>query len=310
MAYLWILFGLVLLIFGGNLLVDGSVGLARKMKVSPLLIGLVLVGFGTSTPELLTSLIAVYKGAEGITIGNVVGSNIANILLVLGMAAVLRPVPVHKKSLKRDGMFLILSTVVLVLALLGSRIGLCWGLVMCGTLMFYVCYAYKTEKQMPEIEAEQDASFQRQSWALFLFKTIVGIALTLYGARLLVDNAVIIATIFGVETKVIGLTLVAVGTSLPELMTSIVASFKKQSDVALGNVIGSNIFNALFILGLTALFMPIQVPEKMMVDICVMVLATLLMLAFGLMNRTLGRKIGVLFLMLYIGYITYLGVFS
>ena len=306
MIYLLIVIGFVLLIAGGNLLVDGSVAVARKLKVSPLLIGVVLVGFGTSTPELLTSMIAAYKGVDGIAVGNVIGSNIANIFLVLGLAAFLRPVPVHKKSFKRDGLFLIISTVVLVFALLCGTIGRFVGLLMCATLFFYVAYSYRTEKYIASETEHQDEIAEPVRSLLFsLVKTIGGIALTVYGARLLVDNSASLAQVWGVDAKIIGLTVVAVGTSLPELITSIVASLKKQSDLAFGNVVGSNIYNALFILGATALFLPISVPAHVVSDILVMCLATILMLIFGSRGR-ISRKMGALFLTLYVVYVIYL----
>ena len=309
MIYFLIVVGFALLLMGGNFLIDGAVMVAKKLKVSPLLIGLVLIGFGTSTPELLTSLIAAYKHVEGIAVGNVVGSNIANIFLVLGVAALLRPVPVAKKSFKRDSLFLLLSTGVLIFALLWGHIGFAMGLLMCLTLAFYVFYSYSTEKEIPEAEETGD-NLSKKSLSFALFKTVLGIGMTLYGAQLLVDNSVALATSWGVSEKVIGLTIVAIGTSLPELMTSIVASFKRQSAVALGNVIGSNIYNALFILGATALFLPVAVPASIESDVVVMTIATLLLLVAGFYSKCIGRKMGVLFLALYIAYLFYLGVYS
>lgn len=303
MAYLLIILGFVLLIVGGNFLVDGSVAVARKLHVSSLLIGLILVGFGTSTPELLTSVIAAYKHAEGIAVGNVIGSNIANILLVLGVAAFLRPVPVRKKSFKRDSLFLSLSTVVLVFALMCGRIDFVLGFAMCAALAFYIFYSYKTEKHFPDSDDGDETS--KKSLLFAFIKTVLGIGLTLYGAQLLVDNAVALAKAWGVDEKIVGLTVVALGTSLPELMTSIVASLKKESAVAFGNVVGSNIYNALFILGATALFFPVVVPEHVMPDLLMMVAATMLMLIFGWRGR-LSRGVGAVFISLYIAYIFYL----
>lgn len=303
-TYFLIVLGFVLLIAGGNLLVDGSVAVARKLNVSPLLIGLVLVGFGTSTPELLTSLVAAYRGVPGIAVGNVIGSNIANILLVLGVAAFLRPVAVQKKSFARDGLFLILSTGVLVMALLWGVIGALSGMIMCATLVFYVVFSYRTEKKNRVKACDKNIKTSK-SLLLSFAKAVIGILLTLYGARLLVENASLLAKAWGVSEKIIGLTVVAVGTSLPELVTSVVASLKNQSALAFGNVVGSNIYNALFILGVTALFLPVFVPPNVLVDILVMALATGLMLVFG-RSGCLSRKVGTLFLALYVAYIFYL----
>jgi len=310
--YVLLLIGFICLIGGGNLLVDGSVAVANKLKVSPLLIGLVLVGFGTSAPELATSLLANYRQAGGIAVGNVIGSNIANILLVLGVAALLRAIPVQKKSFKRDSLFLAFSTFILILALLCGTINTGLGILMCAVLLFYIGYSYKTEKK--DMSTDQPTSSQKDpkdpdeldaGLLLSILKTIAGIALTLCGANLLVNNSVILASQWGVSETIIGLTVIAVGTSLPELATSIIASIKNQSDLALGNVIGSNIFNALFILGLTAVFMPIDVPSDIIPDMIFMILATVLLIAFGLKGK-LSKINGILFVALYIVYIVYL----
>ena len=301
MIYFLLILGLLLLFIGGNWLVSGSVAVAHRLKVSPLLIGLTLVGFGTSTPELVTSLIATYKGANGISVGNVVGSNISNILLVLGLAALLNPVYVKGKSFKRDASFLLLSTLILVGASMFGTIGRLLGVIMIGTLIFYVIYSYKTEKEKPS-KKEKLVPLPTS-----LIRTIIGILLTLLGAKLLVDNSVELARSWGISESVIGLTIVAVGTSLPELATSIFSSIKKQNDVALGNVMGSNIYNALFILGMTAIFMPVQIPEQMGFDLVIMTITTFLMVGIALKFKKYTRITGACFLILYALYIAHLG---
>lgn len=301
MVYLFLILGLVLLFVGGDWLVAGSVSVARRLKVSPLLIGLTLVGFGTSTPELLTSLLATYKGSAGIAVGNVVGSNTANILLVLGVAALLNPVHVKGKSFRRDALFLALSTFVLVSSLAFGSIGRLLGAIMVGALILYVVYSYKTEKEIPD-DSEKPAPLFTS-----LIRTIIGISLTLLGAKLLVDNSVELAKAWGISEAVIGLTIVAVGTSLPELATSIMSSIKKHNDVAFGNVVGSNIYNALFILGMTALFMPVQIPAHMGLDMAIMSVATLLMIGIAFWHKKYSRLTGLLFLILYALYIAHLG---
>ena len=314
MIYILILFGFVILIYGGNLLVDGAVAVAKRLNVSSLLIGLTLVGFGTSTPELVTSLFAAGMDADGIAVGNVVGSNIANILLVLGVAACICTIPVAKASFKRDSLFLSIATGVLVLALALGKISFFIGLLMCATLGYYIYYSYQTEKKTPSFSEQKSTSTTPTKGSskeiLFSFaKTIFGIILTLIGARVLVINSVILAKRWGVSETVIGLTVVALGTSLPELMTSIIASLKKHSDLAWGNVVGSNIYNALFILGATALLVPVKVPPKMGVDIAIMVAATILLLYFGHKGK-LPKWAGGLFCTLYIFYIGYLALNS
>ncbi len=301
MVYLFLILGLVLLFVGGDWLVAGSVSVARRLKVSPLLIGLTLVGFGTSTPELLTSLLATYKGSAGIAVGNVVGSNTANILLVLGVAALLNPVQVKGKSFRRDALFLALSTLILVMSLAFGTVGRLLGFIMVGALIFYVVYSYKTEKEIPD-DSEKPAPLFTS-----LVRTIIGISLTLLGAKLLVDNSVELAKTWGISEAVIGLTIVAVGTSLPELATSIMSSIKKHNDVAFGNVVGSNIYNALFILGMTALFMPVEIPAHMGLDMAIMSIATLLMIGIAFCYKKYSRLTGLVFLILYALYIVHLG---
>ncbi len=311
MVYVLLALGLFLLIYGGDMLVRGAVQLARKTGVSPLLIGLTLVGFGTSTPELVTSLIAVFKKSEGIAVGNVVGSNIANILLVLGAAAIISPVRVDIKSFKRDTVFLIISTLGLVAALLMARISFLMGAVLTGTLIFYVIYSYisdrKNQKAIRLQEAKTTEASPAGGW-ISLARTLIGIALTLVGAKLLVDNAIVLARSWGISEAVIGLTLVAVGTSLPELITSVVSAVRRQNDVAFGNVVGSNIYNALFILGVTALFMPVTVPEAMGWDILIMAGVTAVLIGIALWKKCFSRFVGLLFLLAYAGY-TY-GLFA
>ena len=298
MVYILLILGFIGLIYGGNLLVEGAVKLAQRMGVSPLLIGLVLVGFGTSTPELITSLLAVFQKSEGIAVGNVVGSNIANILLVLGVAAVISPVKVDIKAFRRDGSFLVLSTLVLILALCLGRIGFGMGAILVGLLAGYVAYSYLSDRKN---QPEAPRATGRISIAFL--QTVGGIILTLVGARLLVDSAVQLATRWGISEAVIGLTVVAVGTSLPELITSIMSALHKQNDVAFGNVVGSNIYNALFILGLTALFMPVAIPDKIGPDIWVMTGATVALTGIALWRKQFSRGIGALFLITYAIYI-------
>lgn len=307
MVYLLLAVGLLFLIYGGDLLVRGAVQLARRIGVSPLLIGLTLVGFGTSTPELVTSLIAVFKQSEGIAVGNVVGSNIANILLVLGAAAVISPVQVDIKSFKRDSVFLIISTLGILIALAFGQISFILGSILTGLLIVYVVYSYISDKKNQKAIKNQEAELAeltnsneiKGSFWIPLAKTFIGIALTLGGAKLLVDNAIILARTWGISEAVIGLTLVAVGTSLPELATSVMSAIRHQDDVAFGNVVGSNIYNALFILGITAIFMPILIPQTMSKDIWIMTAVTVALIGIAFWKKRFSRSIGVLFLLVY-----------
>ncbi len=313
MAYFLLLVGVVLLIVGGNVLVSSAVVLARKWHISSLLIGLLFVGFGTSLPELATSLIAVARGVEGIAIGNVVGSNIANILLVLGVSAIIHPIKIPAHAFARDAIFLGVSTLVLLIAVLKGTIGTEMGALMCLTLVFYVYHAYQTDKKRqkemsitPPLDISNKFILPLGLW-IVLF--VCGLVLTLWGAHILVNNAVLVAGSFGVSETVIGLTIIAFGTSLPELTTSIVASLKGESDIAVGNVVGSNIYNALFILGFTALWMPVLAPYSTRGDVVVMTFATLLLLGLGWFKGSISRRMGIVFVILYCAYIMWLGTY-
>ena len=298
--------GLILLGLGGELLVRGAVAAARRLGVSPLLIGLTLVGFGTSTPELVTSLQAAHAGSPGIAIGNVVGSNIANILLVLGLTAAIAPIVCDRRAVRRDSIVLLAATAACVAALTTGELTRPMGLAGLGLLAAYVIWVWLADRNRPELLDEQaTASLPRLPTAIIV--AIFGIGLTIYGADLLVGNAISLARIAGVSDTVIGLTIVAVGTSAPELVTSVIAAVRRQSEVALGNVIGSNLYNMLGILGVTALVRPISAPASIVeVDAWVMGLATiaLVLLAYG--QGRIGRVAGLGLLAAYAGYATWL----
>lgn len=313
MTYGLLVAGLVLLILGGDTLVRGATTAARSLGVSPLLIGLTLVSMGTSAPELVTSLTAVLQGSPGLAMGNVVGSNIANVLLILGATALIAPIAVDRGAFRRDGWMLILSTAVCVGAVLVGTIDARWGASMLVLLLAYMVWAWWGERRHRDREARkfehmtEDAPDARGGFWSGLGLAVVGIALTIGGARLLVDNAVIVARDIGVSDTVIGLTVVAVGTSLPELVTSVVAAFRRHADVALGNVVGSNIYNVLGILGVTAVVSPIRVPPEIIrLDIWVMVAATALVILFVRTGMRIVRLEGLALLVAYGVYVTWL----
>lgn len=305
MTYVFLILGLVMLFYGGNLLVDGSVSVAKRLGLSPLLIGLTLVGFGTSTPELTTSVLAALQGMDGISIGNVVGSNIANILLVLGVAAAISPVVLSIKSFRRDAVFLIVSSLMLLVGGFLGGIGRVLGILMTLTLIFYVWYSYRMDKK-----AQQEKNVQKEKTSLIkaLSIAIVGIALTIFGAKLLVDSSVCLARAWGVSEAIIGLTIVAVGTSLPELATSIVSAIKGHNDVAFGNVVGSNIYNALFIMGITGMILPIKIQFSMLWDILMMMVVTGILIYIAFKYQKFSRCAGFIFLGLYVLYLIYIGI--
>lgn len=306
--------GLAALVGGGELLVRGAVAAARQLGVSPLLIGVTLVGFGTSTPELLTSVRAAMEGAPGIAVGNVVGSNTANILLILGIAALLRPIAVDVRAVRRDAGVMLAAAIAGSGALLAlGGVGRGTGVVFLLALAAYVVWTYRAERGRPQPSAELHAAEAdivrgpQTGLAVALLLAVVGLAMTLLGAGWLVDGAVWLARAGGVSDAVIGLTVVAVGTSLPELSAGIVAALRGHSDVALGNVLGSNIYNVLGILGATGVIAPIATPSDLgTIDVLVMLGATLILLPMAATGRRIGRGEGSMFLILYVGYVSYL----
>ncbi|WP_404403148.1 calcium/sodium antiporter [Pelagibacterium halotolerans] len=311
MVYVFLTLGLVLLVAGGESFVRGSVAIARRLGMSPLLIGLTLMGFGTSLPEMLTSVQAALDGAPGIAMGNVVGSNIANILLILGIAAIVYPVHVDRGVLRRDGGVLIVSAIVTLIIVVTGSLGRIAGFVLVGLLAAYVVRSYLVEHQsraVREAEAEIAQTAAKGGVLVSLLLTLAGLGLTLLGARFLVSSAIELATALGISETIIGLTVVAVGTSLPELVTSVIAALRKHTDLALGNIIGSNIFNTFAILGITALVKPIPVPPEILhLDIWVMLAATVGLIAFAYTANRIERWEGAVFLIAYAGYIGWLG---
>lgn len=311
--WLSILIGLVLLVLGGELLVRGAVASAKALGVSPLLIGLTLVGFGTSTPELVTSVTAAMNGSPGIAVGNVVGSNIANILLILGLAAVIYPMAVNPKGFKRDAIMLVLSALACTVVVLYGRMGPVIGGLFIASLFIYVAYVYVQEKQSPDEAAlvaehrAEDAPKGPRNIAMSVIMAVVGIAITIYGAGFLVDGAIALAKGLGVSDTIIGLTIVAVGTSMPEFVTSVMAAIRKHADVAYGNIVGSNIYNILFILGATSFVNPIDMPAQIArFDIWVMLATTALLVVFARTGIKLQRWEGMVFIGCYAAYTGYL----
>ena len=315
-SILLVLGGLVLLALGGELLVRGAVGMAARVGISPLLAGLTIVGFGTSTPELATSVQAALAGAPGIALGNVVGSNIANILLILGVSALILPLAVNPASFQRDSLAMGGSALLCTGAVLLGTIAWPAGLVLTACLVGYIWWAYRSESAAPCPEAERHAHEAAErpvppdTGPLVLGGMIIaGLAGAIYGARLLVEGAVVLASAAGVSEAVIGLTVVAVGTSLPELIACVVAVIRRHEDVALGNVVGSCIYNLCGILGLTALIHPIAVPAEIArIDVWVMLGVTALLIVQLRSGWRLSRIEGALLVALYAGYTTWLAV--
>lgn len=304
--------GLALLFVGGEGLVRGSVAVAERLGVSKLLIGLVIVGFGTSTPELLVSVDAALSGAPEIALGNVVGSNTANVLLIVGISALILPIAGWDRTAVREALIATVAALVLVGLVQGAVIGRAEGIAMLVVLAGYLVASYWLERRdrdarmfEHETEAFEDIPVT-QGWLAPLF-VVGGIAALVYGADLLVQGAVSIARTYGWSDAVIGLSLVAVGTSLPELATAIVAAARRQCDVVLGNVIGSNIFNIFAILGATVVIQPIAVSDRFReFDTQIMLGASMLLLVLLFATTRISRLWGVFMLACYAGYMVFL----
>jgi cation:H+ antiporter len=307
--YVWVAAGFVLLILGAEALVRGGVAVARRFRVSSLLIGLTVIAYGTSAPELLVSVNAASHHAYGIAVGNVVGSNILNILLILGVTAIISPILVPLRAIGRDGLFALLSAGLLVWFGLNQPVlGQSEGILFLAILFAILLIAYTQERGRDVPVAESRFQSVIPHSAIVDFGLIlVGFALLLLGADALVKGSVHIARANGVSEAVIGLTLVAAGTSLPELVTSGVAALRGQSEIALGNIIGSNIYNILAVLGVASLLGPVRIdPELVQVDMWVMLAATGALFLPLLVARRVGRTYGLLLLAGYLGYLAYL----
>lgn len=301
MDYLFILIGLTGLFFGGEALVRGSVSIARRLSISPFVIGLTIVGFGTSTPELLVSVEAALRGVPDIAIGNILGSNIANVLLIVGATAMIWPIRVQGQSLKRDVAVMLASGLFLIPLFAMAEVGRLAGMFLVGVLGFYLVLTFlKAEKEVIDTEIAPVPA----TVLIPLLWVGLGFVALLMGARFLVDGAVSVARASGVSEAFIGLTIVAVGTSLPELATSLIAAVRRQSDIAIGNIVGSNIFNVLGILGVTAVIAPIPVADRFLTfDLPIMIAVSLVLACLLLARPQIGRPVGILFLAGYGAYV-------
>lgn len=300
---------LIMLYLGGESLIRGAAALASRLGVSSLAIGLTVVAFGTSAPELVVSVDAALSGANDISVGNVVGSNIANIALILGVAALLRPAMVQSKLVRIDAPIMIAVSLVLLAVLGNGRASRLEGLVLLTGLAAYTAFTYwgaRRESEPIREEIASAAAHRATSMPVGVLLVIAGLLLLVGGGHLLVTSAVVLASSLGISQAVIGLTIVAVGTSLPEAATSVIASIRGQGDIAIGNVVGSNIFNILGILGLTAIVHPLELGAIRWLDLGTMVgvacLATLLIAT----RLRLGRLEGAILLVLYALYSSWL----
>lgn len=296
--------GILLLFLGGELLIRGAVSLAVKLKLSTILVGAVIIGFGTSMPEMTVSLSAALKNVPDITVGNVVGSNIANILLIIGISAILSPIHIDKSLVLHDTILMIIATLSLIAISLLKEIGFITGFIMFSSLIAYIIFSYIRDKNTVKNNKPDIAACGSLKSSIYCS---IGLGLLIIGAYILVEGASSMARDFGISELVIGLTIVAVGTSLPELATAIVAGYRKHNDIIIGNILGSNIFNILFILGTTAMIIPIPIDEQVAsIDIWIMCFVTIWLALYLLTGKIIGRASGAIMLVVYLFYILWL----
>ncbi len=313
MSILFLIGGLAVVIIGANGLVSGASSIAKRLKISDMVIGLTIVSIGTSTPELAISIISAIKGSTDIAVGNILGSNIANILLILGISAMVYPLTVQNNTQFKEIPLAVLA--ILIIGVTGNDIFLDKGTTNVITradgiimLSFFIVFMYYTFHIAKTDKAPEGEQFNVQpTWKSIIY-IVFGIVGLYFGGQFFVDGAIEIARHFGMSDKLIGLTIVAIGTSLPELATSVVAAYKKKSDIAVGNVVGSNIMNVFLILGITATISPLPLSSGANIDIGVALLASifLFMSTFFMGKRLVSRVEGGIFLATYIAYVTYL----
>lgn len=314
MTIILLIIGFALLIAGATYFVDGSSSIARIFKIPSMIIGLTIVAFGTSSPELAVNISAILKDSSSIAIGNVVGSNIVNILLILGITSLIKPVNLTNNTLKKEFPFMLISTITLYILSLDifknnptnqlSRFdGVILLILFC---MFFYYLIMSTIRSKQNLKNAKDEPTKKTSLPKSILLSIFGLAAIIFGGNLVVEQSVILARNFGISERIIGLTIVAVGTSLPELVTSVIAAMKNEGDIAIGNIIGSNIFNILFILGISSSIRALPVDSGSYLDIVVLVVATIITYIISITKKKVSRYEGAFLSMFYVSYIAYI----
>ena len=330
MNYILLLIGFILLVKGADYFVDGSSSIAKKLRVPSLIIGLTIVAFGTSAPEASVSITAAINNQNGMAIGNVIGSNIFNLLMVLGASGIIKPLIVEKSMLSKEFPFLLLISIILVTLSLDTlffnstinTIGRIDGLILLILFGFFLYYLISSAlKNRNESYFEDESSIdidtvnikvieKSDSIIKSILISIIGICAVIFGGNLVVNSASNIATNLGISEQLIGLTIVSIGTSLPEFVTSVIAATKGESDLALGNVVGSNIFNILFILGASSVISPLTVDYKLIIDGIIMILSTLLVYFYAYRKNNISKLESLSLLVFYLLYLGYLILIS
>ncbi|MDH3339927.1 MAG: calcium/sodium antiporter [Nitrosopumilus sp.] len=299
--------GLTMLYFGAEWLVKGSIAISNKLGVSQLVIGLTVVAFGTSAPELAVSVSSAMQGLSDVALGNVVGSNIVNMGAILGISAIVSPIIVSKSAVRKEVLIMIGVSFLLLAIILDGKIDSIDGILLVVGIIVFVWYSYKSSKKDTDIEEIPVSQIlQKNVFSKSVVFMIAGLLLLTGGSFLTVDNAVIIGTSFGVSELFMGLTVVAIGTSLPELITSVVAARKGHADLSVGNIVGSNIFNIMAILGISSLISGITVSEQVLVDVGIMLAFSIVLIPIMRSGFVISRKEGILLITGYVGYVIFL----
>lgn len=308
MTYVLLIVGFLLLIKGADFFVEGSAAVAKKLRVPTMIIGLTIVAMGTSAPECAVSIAASIKGSNAMAISNVVGSNIFNLMVVCGFCALFTPLIVHAKTLKREFPFSVLAAIIMLIAgFIGMTLGRIDGVILLVLFAFFLAWmvksALKARANAEDIEEENVKDLGNLQCLLYIIGGIIAIVI---GGDLVVDSATEIARTFGLSENLIGLTIVAFGTSLPELVTSAVAAKKGEVDMALGNVIGSNIFNILLVAGIAATVSPMAFLMENVIDLVILIVMSIVVWSFASTKKKIGRAEGVFMLIIYVAYIVYI----
>ena len=311
MSFLILIIGFFFLIKGADLFVEGAASIARRFHVPAMVIGLTIVAMGTSAPEAAVSITSSLAGQNDMSVANVVGSNFFNILVVLGVSAIIANLPVQEGTIKKDAPFLLIVSTLLLIFGLNLNISRIEGLILLAVFTYFLIDTVKSAKKgsqensnevatTMDVEADEDSSMLKT-----ILLSIIGIVGIVLGGDMVVDSATNIATSFGMSANLVGLTIVAVGTSLPEFVTSVVAIKKGETEIAIGNVIGSNIFNILLVLGLSATISPIVISTFALIDVVFMVAITVLLYLFMKKENSIVKSQGIIFLLIYIAYMAY-----
>lgn len=307
MEYLWLILGLVALVLGGEFLVKGAVSIALKAKISPLVVGMTVVSFGTSAPELLVSLSAVFDGYPDVSVGAVVGSNISNIGLVLGITVLIFPIVVNRDSLRIDWPLMILATFMFYFFAMNGEISWWEGSIFMVILSLFTFWLIRrSRREGIQLAAESEVEEINVGNPVYkdVFFLAIGMLALYFGAEWLIDSVVSIASSQGVSEKLISVTIVAFGTSLPELVTSAMAAVRKETDISIGNLIGSNIFNIFAILGITSILHPLKISQSInQFDMYFLLAISILLLPLMLFGKKIGRLKGVFLILFYAGYV-------